>query len=48
MDKLDLTPNPPKKMRGAKLFLFNIVNIIVADALAPCITKTSETMILTM
>ena len=27
---------------------FNIVNIMVADALAPCVAKSSAAMILTM
>ena len=33
---------------GTELIRFNIVNIMVADALAPCVTRTSAPMILTI
>ena len=33
---------------GTKLFQFNIVSIMFADAQAPCATKTSAPMVLTM
>ena len=36
-----------KRVR-AEFILFNIVNIMVADALAPCIARSSAPMILTM
>ena len=33
---------------GTELFRFNMVKIMVVDALAPCMTRTSAPMILTM
>ena len=33
---------------GCELIQFNAVNIVIADALAPCVASTSATMILTM
>ena len=33
---------------GTELFQFNIVNNMVADALAPCVARTTALMILTM
>ena len=33
---------------GTELSQFNLVNILVADALAPCVTRSSAAMILTL
>ena len=33
---------------GTKLIQFNMVNLIVADALAPCVARSAAAMILTL
>ena len=45
-DRSDKMFNP--KLAGTELYQFNYVNIMVTDALAPCIARTSAPMILTL